>query len=167
MPLLRNHVSDLLPSTCIGCMLPTPVSFATRRPFRRNGGTLHTRQRTIDVLRTRARVTNLAVLLLGSFACLSFIFNLSYYFSSPGGLHAVHPSSILSTIRRDRGLGNLDHLVIVPGHSIWHGMNAQSRLDEQEWVLEPYQKGTGRVEAFYQHIARGYASFFNLFTSAL
>ncbi|KAF9020463.1 hypothetical protein BDZ89DRAFT_1072207 [Hymenopellis radicata] len=136
-------------------MLPTPVSFATRRPFRRNGGTLHTRQRTIDVLRTRARVTNLAVLLLGSFACLSFIFNLSYYFSSPGGLHPLYPSSILSTIGRDRGLRNVNHLVIVPGHSIWHGTDAQSRLDEQEWVLEPYQKGSGRVETFFQHIARG------------
>lgn len=135
-------------------MLPTPVTFAARRPFRRNGGPLHTRQHTLDTLFARARVTNLAVLLLGFFACISFFVNVSYYFFDPptrGG----HPSSIVATIARAKSLQGVTHLILVPGHAIWHGMDAASRLDEKEWVLEPYQRNSGRVKTFIQHITRG------------
>lgn len=135
-------------------MLPIPVAFAARRPFRRNGGSLHTRQRTLDTLFTRARVTNLAVLLMAFFACISFFVNVSYYFSEPAS-RGIYPSSIVATIARAKSLQDLNHLILVPGHAIWHGMDASSRLDEDEWVLEPYQRNSGRVKTFIQHISRG------------
>lgn len=62
----------------------------------------------------------------------------------------------MSTISRPKSLQDLNHLVIVPGHAIWHGTDASSRLDEDNWILEPYQRHGGRVDTFFQHIARGY-----------
>jgi len=50
--------------------------------------------------------------------------------------------------------GFLNHLIIVPGHAIWNGASADSRLDETFWTLESYQRSSGRLEAFYQHIAQ-------------
>ncbi|CAA7259181.1 unnamed protein product [Cyclocybe aegerita] len=41
---------------------------------------------------------------------------------------------------------------MVPCHAIWKG--SDSWLNEDDWILESYQKGPGRVKAFYEHIAR-------------
>jgi len=49
----------------------------------------------------------------------------------------------------------LHHLIIVPGHAIWKGSDPQKRTQDSEWILESYQKGGGRVQAFYDHIAAG------------
>ncbi|KAL4244421.1 hypothetical protein ABKN59_010186 [Abortiporus biennis] len=116
----------------------------------------HYRSR-IDILKSRARITNLGFLLLSSFAALSFLFNLSYYLSSPHNERTLlhHPHSILATIDRDRTLLGLNHLIIVPGHAIWKGSNPDKRLDDDEWILEPYQRGGGRVAAFVKHIETG------------
>ncbi|KAK0461014.1 uncharacterized protein EV420DRAFT_1640517 [Desarmillaria tabescens] len=136
-------------------MLPTPVSFS-RRPFRREGGSLDkSRRRILDSLLTRARVTNLAVLLLAAFSAISFLVNLSLYFSAAPTPDSPLPHSIVSTIARHRALANLNHLVIVPGHAIWRGANSASRLDVDDWVLEPYQREGNRVDTFYRHITRG------------
>ncbi|KAG7449592.1 uncharacterized protein BT62DRAFT_962968 [Guyanagaster necrorhizus] len=136
-------------------MLPTPVSFS-RRPFRRNGGSLNKpRRRIFDSLLTRARVTNLAVLLLATFSAISFLVNISLYFSASSSPDSFFPHSIISTIVRHRALANLNHLVIVPGHAIWKGADSTSRLDMDDWVLEPYQREGNRIETFYRHIARG------------
>ncbi|KAJ3490378.1 hypothetical protein NLI96_g1465 [Meripilus lineatus] len=113
-----------------------------------------------DFLLTRARVTNLGLLLLASFATLSFLINLGYYFSpTRRPFHSrspyAHPYGILSTIDRDETLNWLNHLVIVPGHAIWKGVDAKRRFEDDEWVLEAYQRGGGRVSAFVQHIERG------------
>ncbi|KAK0226181.1 hypothetical protein IW262DRAFT_1446919 [Armillaria fumosa] len=137
-------------------MLPTPVSFS-RRPFRRNGGSSldKPRRRILNSLLTRARVTNLAVLLLAVFSAISFLVNLSLYFSASSTLDESLPHSIVSTIARHRALANLNHLVIVPGHAIWKGADSASRSDVNDWVLEPYQREGNRVETFYQHITRG------------
>lgn len=135
-------------------MLPTPVSFYSRR-----GEKLRSQRNTRDVLLARARVTNLGLLLLMSFCVLSFLFNLGYYFSSEPGMrgsgHPITPSSILATVERDKKLHSLDHLVMVPGHAIWTGAHSDRGLDEENWILEPYQKGGGRIAAFYNHIRRG------------
>jgi len=108
----------------------------------------------------RARVTNLGLLLLSGVTVLSLFFNLRYYFSSPRGisqqlLHHPLPSDISSTIHRHDALSTIDHLIMVPGHAIWKGSDVKRRLDDEEWILEPYQRGGGRVAAFYQHIAAG------------
>ncbi|KAF7790360.1 hypothetical protein EIP86_001315 [Pleurotus ostreatoroseus] len=69
--------------------------------------------------------------------------------------HPMIPSSILATVERDKKLHSLDHLVMVPGHAIWTGAHSERGLDEENWILEPYQKGGGRIAAFYNHIRRG------------
>lgn len=111
-------------------------------------------------LRTRSRLTNLSVLLLAAFACLSFIYNLSFELSSP--FYDAHfnystPSSILTTIERNERLTSLDHLIIVPGHAIWTGIKPEHAWDEEFWTLEDYQKGGGRISAFIDHIKQGYS----------
>ena len=135
-------------------MLPTPVTFYEKRGY-------HSRsqRKTKDVLLARARVTNLGLILLMSFSAFSFLFNHGFYFSSGSTTfpvsQAVLPNSILATIERDRVLHSLDHLVIVPGHAVWTGSHPEHALDEDYWILESYQRGGGRVAAFYSHIQRG------------
>lgn len=63
---------------------------------------------------------------------------------------------MLATISRANALADLDHLVVVPCHAIWQGGDPSSRLNEEDWILEPYQKGGNRVAAFFNHIERGY-----------
>lgn len=115
-------------------------------------------QGILRLLRTRSRLTNLGVLLLSAFASLSFIYNLSFVFSSP--FYNTHidstPSSILSTIERNATLTSLDHLIIVPGHAIWTGITPEQVWDEEFWTLEDYQRGGGRTSAFVDHIKQGY-----------
>ncbi|KAG6812541.1 hypothetical protein H0H92_002310 [Tricholoma furcatifolium] len=110
--------------------------------------------KTLDVLFSRARVTNLGVVLLILFAVLSFLCNIRFlYFHRPSG--HTDSSALLSTISRDPAVRNLNHLIVVPGHAIWKGTNPELRLREDQWVLEPYQMGGGRVSAFFAHIFRG------------
>ena len=139
-------------------MLPLPASLATRTHSKPR----HYRS-TRDVLLTRARVTNLGFLLLAGFAALSFLLNVWHYFTDPSayngheeaGTYAA-PRSIWETLQRDKSLEEIDHLIMVPGHAIWKGTSVEERLDEEQWVLEPYQRGGGRVAAFFGHIVGGY-----------
>lgn len=135
--------------------LPTPVSSSKhRRPFRRSDVPISP-ARARDILLSRARVTNLGFLVLAVFAFLSFMYNLSFYFSYARIPWDAPPESILSTISRSAGSSSIDHLIIVPGHSIWTGFDPALRLNEDQWILETYQQGGGRVEAFVSHIVRG------------
>ncbi|KAI1785872.1 hypothetical protein LXA43DRAFT_1113146 [Ganoderma leucocontextum] len=132
-------------------MLPLPASFS-RTHSRRSGYGLGSGLRqahyrsTRDVLLTRARVTNLGFLLLAAFAALSFLLNLR---TERG------PEGDMETLQRDRTLEGIDHLIMVPGHAIWKGTSVEESTDEDAWVLEPYQRGGGRVAAFFRHIAGG------------
>lgn len=135
-------------------VLPTPVSLSKqRRVFRRNLPTAQ--RRTLDLLLTRSRVTNLGILILSLFAAISFLYNLSFYFSRPYRLWNNLPIGINSTLSRPKFVHDLNHLIIVPGHSIWRGSDPNLKLDEDEWLLESYQKGGGRISAFVNHIAHG------------
>lgn len=137
-------------------MLPFPATFSSNRDYARYGRRYRS---TKDVLLTRARVTNLGFLLLAGFSVLSFLVNLGFYFSSgPAQRHSFPhftADGLTATIDRDDMLTSLDHLIIVPGHAIWTGTSPERRLDDDEWILEPYQRGGGRVSAFYNHIATG------------
>ncbi|CDO77709.1 hypothetical protein BN946_scf184969.g60 [Trametes cinnabarina] len=146
-------------------MLPLPVSFSSpsdrRDSFRRHpGGSRHYRS-TREILITRARVTNLGFLLLAAFAAVSFLVNLTWYLSTPEGTEGDHvgshfpPRALWDTIIRESALEDIDHLIMVPGHAIWKGTNLEARFDEDYWVLEPYQRGGGRVAAFIKHIVAG------------
>ena len=144
-------------------MLPPPVSFTTRSFQHRTLSVAARRRKLINVILSRSRVTNLGLILLSAFTALSVLLNLSFYYATnlkvtPIIQHSSYlwtPLSILSTISRDGAVQRLDHLIIVPGHAIWKGPTSDSRLDEDEWVLEPFQKGGGRVSAFISHIERG------------
>ncbi|KAJ4483677.1 hypothetical protein J3R30DRAFT_3836699 [Lentinula aciculospora] len=128
-------------------MLPLPVSHPQQRFFYdkvaiRDG-------RILSALRSRARITNLGLLLLFSLAFFSLMLNVNVWIDTTPGL----PKSILSTLSGDTTAENIDHLIVVPGHAIWNGASAENRLNESLWTLEPYQRNSGRIQAFYQHIA--------------
>ncbi|KAJ3988843.1 hypothetical protein F5890DRAFT_1402318 [Lentinula detonsa] len=127
-------------------MLPLPVSHPQQKFFH---GKIAIRDgNVLNILRSRARITNLGLIILFSFAVFSLLFNVNVWIDASPGL----PHSILSTLNEDRTMENLDHLIMVPGHAIWNGASAKNRLDEDLWTLEPYQRHSGRIEAFYQHI---------------
>lgn len=89
-------------------------------------------------LRARSRFTNLAVLLLASFTCLSVLLNIRYIlfepsirneesrplielFKPPHAQGTGVPRSIEEVVVRREEHINLTHLVIVAGHSVWNG----------------------------------------------
>ncbi|EPQ57642.1 hypothetical protein GLOTRDRAFT_115482 [Gloeophyllum trabeum ATCC 11539] len=141
-------------------MLPAPVSLVKRGGFRRSSNA--SRRRLTDDLLLRARITNLGLLLLSAVTAVSLLYNLSYVFATRHAsitelnIHgSLGPWSIADTIQRDAGIQKLSHLIIVPGHAIWKGSDPTRVLDEEDWILEPYQRGGGRVGAFLQHIKGG------------
>jgi hypothetical protein len=67
------------------------------------------------------------------------------------------------TISRRPDIQALDHLVVVPGHAVWLGPLSNSRLDDDEWILETFQRGGGSVAAFISHIERGSVILFYFF----
>jgi hypothetical protein len=135
-------------------MLPTPVSISSRRTFTRDVP-LSSRY-TINFFRSPARVTNLGFLLISAFTLFSVLLNFNHYFSVPTSIrHHDRPVGLLSTISRRATLQNLDHLIIVPGHAVWKGINFNAVMNEDEWLLESYQKGGGRISALVRHITHG------------
>lgn len=96
------------------------------------------------------------MVLLALLTTCSLLLNLSFFFSASSD-HASSSSygigSINATLERSPVLNGLDHLIVVPGHAIWHGSSAEEALDERAWVLESYQRGGGRVETFFKHIS--------------
>lgn len=135
-------------------ILPTPVSYHTRR-----GSISRSKRPLRDVLLTRARVTNLGLCILTCITSVSLLVNLGYYFSSDSATYLISsellPHPEISTVEHDSQLLSLNHLIMVPGHAIWKGSKPGRILDEENWLLEPYQATRGRIEAFYNHIARG------------
>ena len=132
-------------------MLPSPaLARYHRKPLRLAGR--HTR---LESLTRRSRITNLGVFLLASCFAISFFLNVRFWAFH----HSLYPSQQSSklqftTIDRPITRNDLVHLIIVPCHSIWRGSN--SWLEDKDWILESYQQGAGRVNAFYEHIERRY-----------
>jgi hypothetical protein len=138
-------------------LLPAPVTFTKRKPFRRNPILFHSN--VLDVLLSRTRLTNLAILLLLFVCCMSLLLN-AFHMNSTTRIHhqtnqLCTSSAMYATITREEAIRGLKHLIVVPGHAIWKGGDPQLRLDDNQWVLEPYQKSRGRVAAFFAHIQRG------------
>ena len=96
-------------------MLPIPVGANRSRTFRRSRSA---RQELRTFLLTRSRLTNLAFILLSCLAGVSLLLNLQLYLTSN---KAITPHGILATISRPTAYEELDHLIMVPGHSIWKG----------------------------------------------
>ncbi|KAI0295861.1 hypothetical protein B0F90DRAFT_1637318 [Multifurca ochricompacta] len=107
------------------------------------------------LLRTPARLTNFAVFLLLTLLVFSVFLNLRYiYTPTTRYQHVFPPRSIIDTLPATLKVG-LDHLVIVPGHSIWTGSRPEDAEVEESWILASYQKGRRRPSIFRAHISRG------------
>lgn len=111
------------------------------------------REYAINLTR-RSRITNLGVLVLICISAASIILNLLSF--SRGAKHstAYHGSknSILATLGKQSQFKELDHLIMVPGHAIWNDGDPLKVLNDDEWLLEDYQRGGGRVAAFVAHV---------------
>jgi hypothetical protein len=138
-------------------MLPAPVIFAKSKSFQRNP--IVPRCNALDVLLNRARPTNLVILFLLSVCCMSLLFSAFHIHSTTRSHHFnitnCTSTGLSATITRDDSIRGLRHLIIVPGHAIWKGGDPQLRLEEDQWILEPFQKSTGSVATFFAHIQRG------------
>jgi hypothetical protein len=139
-------------------LLPSPATSSSRgKRSSIRYGFLITSQRWIDRLLLRARITNLALLLLLSMTIMSLSLNITwYYFPQPT---SRGPNSIISTVTRSLDLQYCSHLIIVPGHAIWRGSTPDSVQREDSWILEPYQRSGGRISVWLKHIERAYVSF--------
>ena|SRR6266567_4032504 len=132
-------------------MLPSP-SVAARYQRKRPDTPPH--KRVLETLTRRSRLTNLGVFLISGLCTVSLLLNLRYWtFSTTPGYAGLHHALLpTATVNRPSAHKSLNHLILVPCHSIWKGTS--SWLKEEDWILESYQKGPGRVHAFYEHIAR-------------
>ncbi|KAF8893926.1 hypothetical protein BD779DRAFT_1504241 [Infundibulicybe gibba] len=137
-------------------MLPTPISSGKPRTFRRTPPA-H-RRKVVDVLLSRSRITNLAVLLLAALLVISLLYNLRLcrrLILIGGSDLNTGGFSMMKTMTRPDPIKYLNHLIMVPGHAIWKGIDSELRLHEEEWILEPYQRGGDRVATFFRHISQG------------
>jgi hypothetical protein len=124
-------------------MLPAPVSFTKNQ------------RNYIVPLLNPPRPTNLVILLLLLLCCVSLLF--SAFHTHHSTIPRCTSPALSATITRDHTIRGLKHLIIVPGHAIWKGGDPHLRLDDDQWILEPYQKSAGSVASFFAHIQRGYA----------
>ena len=157
-------------------MLPTPASSRSPRPkiyFPSLPSHKPSQTSLLVQLRQRTKLTNLAVLLLGFVLILSLTQNVAYFFSSSTPAHFSGwikaqsqgwaelataeqlaegvPLSIETTIERDPRYPALDHMIMVPGHAIWTGNDPNLVEEDDQWILEPMQRG-GSVKTFVKHI---------------
>jgi len=134
-------------------MLPTHAA-RQRRKIRLDASP---KTQLLDSLTRRSRITNLGVLLISALAALSLIYNIHLWLRlASQELYGLQQQptlfSVLATIARPPVRKTLNHLIIVPCHSIWTGHDSWNR--EEDWMLESYQTGSARVQAFVQHITK-------------
>ncbi|OWZ57550.1 cytoplasmic protein [Cryptococcus neoformans 125.91] len=165
-------------------MLPLPNASRKGRssPYFAAGAAHHhlsSSQQILATLRSRTRLTNLAATLLVLALSGSLLLNLNFVFfsprtprhspgypysytagsgwddaASPEQLESPIPLSIETTLERDPRYAELEHLIMVPGHAIWLGHDANNVEEDDDWILEPMQKG-GSVKTYVKHIERG------------
>ncbi|ORY26865.1 hypothetical protein BCR39DRAFT_539840 [Naematelia encephala] len=164
-------------------MLPLPNSSSSSRPnksrmFFPSSTSPHpsyssTTHQIITTLRSRTRLTNLAVSLLLLLLTTSLLLNLNTLLLRPSTYHPGRrkwegwednatpqqldsgiPLSIETTIERDPRFEELDHLIMVPGHAIWIGNDPERLEEDDQWILEGIQGG-GSVKTYVKHIREG------------
>lgn len=135
-----------------------------------NGNSAHGPGSALGTLRerlaARSRVTNLGIALLLGIASLSILMNMRFllfgrsYIPPPGfgtwqSFHGLTPSMLTDSVPSPpKGVEKLNHMVLVPGHAIWAGNDFKDRFNDENWILEPYQRG-GSVKTFWKHIEKG------------
>lgn len=146
----------MLPSPVLTRLHRTPLS-RPHRPVVRD---------LLNVLLTRSRVTNLGLIILSSLTAFSLLLNLFHYIDDTSPSHTSLGTDTLTyrfsdenddsqNVIRESWAEPLDHLVVVPGHAVWKGVDPEKRAQDSEWILEPYQKGSGRTQVFWEHILTG------------
>ncbi|CDZ98230.1 Uncharacterized conserved protein [Phaffia rhodozyma] len=138
-------------------------------------GSSGTDTRLSNILRSRTRVTNLAMVILLSVLGLSLFGNMRTWAGkvegdgvvwekdsdgtigrSTGGkgkgLRIGSVKSIEDTMSKSDGFGGLDHLIVVAGHAIWTGSDPELRDQDDQWLLDPIQRGGRTVRAILEHI---------------
>lgn len=158
-------------------MLPLPTSSSSASSSRRPRTYFPSNPSSqqpglITHLRSRTRLTNLAVVLILCLTISSLLLNASHYLSAPRPSTSASastpypkgyadprlarpPPSIESTIERDPRMTRLTHMIMVPGHAIWTGGDKSRVEEDDQWVLEPMQKGGRSVRTFLRHIELG------------
>lgn len=145
-------------------MLPSPV--LTRRHRKTHSHHRSAARNLLNVLLTRSRITNLGFIILSSVTAVSLLLNFFHYLentASPGNslgtdtltYQLSDENDDSQNVIRESWTESLDHLIIVPGHAVWKGIDPEKRTQDSEWMLEPYQKGTGKTQVFWEHIAAG------------
>ncbi|KAF7315259.1 hypothetical protein MIND_00040300 [Mycena indigotica] len=133
-------------------MLPPPNSLDRRHKygFRRSNPSWFSSANLL----ARSRATNLAVSVLAVVATLSFLLNVQLYYFPPTNAHSILSLPLLASLPRLQD--SLDHLVVVPGHAIWVGIDPAQRMQPSEWAFQSFQtdQDTSRLEVFFQHISR-------------
>lgn len=120
----------------------------------------------LDILLTRSRLTNLGVIIISSITAFSLLLNIIHCLDNTAAPDSSSLTDALTyqlfdenddsqSVARDPWSESLDHLIIVPGHAIWKGVDPEKRTEDSEWILNPYQKGTGKTQVFWEHIAVG------------
>ena len=146
-------------------MLPSPVLARRHRPTHSHPHRSTVRN-LLNVLFTRSRITNLGFITLSSITAVSLLLNFFHYLentawsgNSPGADTLTYQLSDENdnsqSAIRESWTESLDHLIIIPGHAVWKGIDPEKRTQDSEWILEPYQKGTGKTQVFWEHIAAG------------
>jgi hypothetical protein len=120
---------------------------------------------SLAILLSRSRLTNLGLIIISSITGLSLLLNFFHYLekTSSGNPLATNAlryklsddSDDSQNVVRESWAEPLDHLIIVPGHAVWKGVDPKRRTQDSEWILKPYQQGTGKTEVFWEHIAVG------------
>lgn len=161
-------------------MLPLPSSTRGKRFDRLSGTGVSNAYAPVPlsnghvmaILRTRSRLTNLAVVLLLGVMSLSLLVNVRHFLGSDeqhphfrwhaawdeladaAVLDSGRPPSVETTIHRDPRMAEVNHLVMVPGHAVWMGSDASTAEEDGDWELESFQRG-GSVHTFIKHIEKG------------
>lgn len=145
-------------------MLPSPVLSRRHRLYSHPHQSACRNLR--DILLTRSRLTNFGLIIFSSITSFSLLLNLVHYLNnSASSANYFGPDSISyqlsdenddsQNVTRESWTEPLDHLIVVPGHAIWKGVDPEKRTQDSEWILTPYQKGTGKTQIFWEHIAVG------------
>lgn len=145
-------------------MLPSPVFSRRHRIYSHPHRSAY--RNLLDVLLTRSRLTNLGLIIVSSITSLSLLLNLVHHLNNTAsstshsgpdalGYRLFDENDDSQNVIRESWTESLDHLIVVPGHAIWKGVDPGKRAQDSEWILKPYQKGTGKTQVFWEHIALG------------
>ena len=146
-------------------MLPSPVLTRRHRTIYSHPHRSAIRN-LLHALLTTSRLTNLGLIILSSITAISLLLNLFHYLDNTTPSDSSLGTDTLTyqlsdenddsqNVIRESWTDSLDHLIIVPGHAIWKGFDPDKRTQDSEWILEPYQKGSGKTHVFWESIAAG------------